>query len=64
MKKVVSTTFILTDNEAKAISDTIGILVTMMNKLDITDVETLDIVCTALEAIQELWDSDFIDTEE
>lgn len=64
MKKVVSTTFILTDNEAKAISDTIGILVTMMNKLDITDVETLDTVCTALEAIQELWDSDFIDTEE
>lgn len=63
MKKVVSTTFILTDNEAKAISDTIGILVTMMNKLDITDVETLDTVCTALEAIQELWDSDFVDTE-
>lgn len=63
MKKVVLTTFILTDNEAKAISDTIGILVTMMNKLDITDVETLDTVCTALEAIQELWDSDFVDTE-
>ena len=64
MKKVVSTTFILTDNEAKAISDTIGILVTMMNKLDITDVERLDTVCTALEAIQELWDSDFVDVEE
>ena len=64
MKTVTSTTFILTDNEAKAISDTIGILVTMMNKLDITDVERLDTVCTALEAIQELWDSDFVDVEE
>ena len=64
MKKVISTTFILTDSEAKAISDTISILVTMVNKLDITDVETLDTVCTALEAIQEFWDSDFIDTEE
>ena len=63
MKKVISTTFILTDSEAKAISDTISILVTMVNKLDITDVETLDTVCTALEAIQELWDSDFVDTE-
>lgn len=63
MKKVTSTTFILTDSEAKAISDTMDILTTMMNKLDITDVETLDTVCTALEAVREVWYSDFIDTE-
>lgn len=65
MKKVTSTTFILTDNEANTIADTMDILATMMTSLDITDTEALETVCTALEAVREVfWYSDFVDTEE
>lgn len=64
MKKATSTRFILTDNEVKTLSDTKDLLITMMNELDKTEVEALNIVCGALAAIQEVWYSDFIDVEE
>lgn len=64
MKKATSTRFILTDSEVKTLSDTKNLLITMMNELDKTEVEALETVCTALEAVREVWYSDFVDTEE
>lgn len=63
MKKVISTTFVLTDREADTLSDTIGILQEMMQMLDPSDTEGQERVTKALDALGALWYSDFVDME-
>lgn len=63
MKKVISTTLILTDREADTLSDAIDILHEMAQMLDPTDTEGQEKVAKAVDAFEALWYSDFVDME-
>lgn len=63
MKKVVSTTLILTNKEAETLSDAIEILQEMAQTLDPTDTERQEKVSDAVNALCALWYDDFVDIE-
>lgn len=63
MKKVVSTTLILTDREGDTLSNAIDILLEMTRTLDPTDTEEQEKVTKAVHALEVLWYSDFVVVE-
>lgn len=63
MKKVVSTTLILTDREGDTLSNAIDILLEMTRTLDPTDTEEQEKVAKAVHALETLWYSDFVVVE-
>ena len=64
MKTEISTTFILTEKEAKAISDTMDILRDMAQMIYSTDTKEQEKINRALDALGTVWYSGFVDVEE
>lgn len=63
MKKVISTTLILTDKEYDTLSNAIDILKEMAQTLDPTDIEEQEKVAKAIDFLEALWYSNLIDME-
>ena len=63
MKKVISTTLVLTQTEFDTISNTIDILKKMEQMLNSTNKEEREKVAKAVNALETVWYSDFANIE-
>ena len=63
MKKVISTTLVLTQTEFDTLSNTIDILKKMEQMLNSINKEEREKVAKAVDALETVWYSDFVNVE-